>query len=82
MNGGASGLSGYIYQQRYLAFQILSSEAASLLPNYSAPMKIQEFSIEGRTGEDGPAWDVRLLSMIRVFTFVNARTPRSRAKIG
>jgi hypothetical protein len=61
MSGGAHGLTGYIYQQRYLAFQVLSSIAAGHLPGYPAPIKIKEFAIEGRAGVNGPAWDVLFL---------------------
>jgi hypothetical protein len=58
MSGGASSLAGYIYQQRYLAFRVLSSVAAGHLPGYPAQMKIKEFTVEGRDGPTGPAWDV------------------------
>jgi hypothetical protein len=61
MSGGASGLTGYIYQQRYLAFQVLASVAAGNLPGYPAQLKIKEFAVEGRDEPDAPAWDVRFL---------------------
>src|SRR5215831_12730926 len=61
MSGGASGLTGYIYQQRYLAFQLLSSVAAGTLPGYPAQLKIKEFTVEGRGEPAAPAWDVRFL---------------------
>jgi hypothetical protein len=61
MSGGASGLTCYIYQQRYLAFQVLSSVAAGTLPGYPAQLKIKEFAVEGRDAPDAPAWDVRFL---------------------
>jgi hypothetical protein len=58
MSGGAPGLAGYIYQQRYLAFQVLSSIAAGSLPDYPGQMKIDEFAVEARDDPTGPVWDV------------------------
>ena len=59
MSGGASGLSGYVYQQDYLAFRALASAAAKALGDGTL-RPIESFSIEGRTSADGPAWDLIL----------------------
>ena len=56
MNGGAA-LTGHIYQQNFVAFSLLSSEASRLLID-NGP-SIRAFAIEGRTTDTGPAWDVR-----------------------
>lgn len=56
MNGGTS-FAGYIYQQEFVAFSLLTSEASRLLINNGS--SIRAFAIEGRTTESGPAWDVR-----------------------
>lgn len=58
MSGGSSGLGGHIYQQRYLAFRVLSSVAVGMIQTYPSAKRITSFAIEGRVTADGPAWDV------------------------
>lgn len=58
MSGGASGISGYVYQKDYAAFRLLSSEAIRLLDNESASGCIDSFCVEGSATSDGTVWDV------------------------
>ena len=59
MSGGGPGLAGHIYQQRLLAFRVLSSLAAARLPEYTGQDVIVEFAVEGRDESTAPVWDVR-----------------------
>ena len=58
MGGGGYGLGGYVYQQDYVAFRIMSSEARRIL----IPSDIRDcvvcFKVEGQQSPDGPVWDV------------------------
>jgi hypothetical protein len=58
MSGGASGLQGYIYQQRYLTFRVLASVAGTLLDAHQLASPIRSFSVEGRGSPTAPVWDV------------------------
>ncbi len=60
MSGGASGLIGYIYQQRYVAFRVLASIAMERIDGYDVSQKITDFGIESRASPEGKIWDVRL----------------------
>jgi hypothetical protein len=46
--GGASGLAGYIYQQRYLTMRVLASLAGRLLNGYDASLSIANFPLKAR----------------------------------
>ena len=58
MSGGACGLAGYVYQQDYVAFRFLGSEAKRLLIPDDITHCVASFKVEGRQTEGGPAWDV------------------------
>ena len=57
---GANNLRGLVgYQQRYLTFRVLSTLGMRSLGQGSLGPQLREFSIEGRTSEYAPCWDVR-----------------------
>lgn len=57
MGNGASGLTGYIYQQAYMAFRVLGSEAKRLLVE-DASGCVKSFVVEGPNTHTGPTWDI------------------------
>lgn len=57
---GAASLRGLVYQQRYLALRVLSALGLRAAGIASDDPTLVEFSIEGRTSDEGPIWDVRL----------------------
>jgi hypothetical protein len=58
---GATNLRGLAgYQQRYLTFRVLSALGMRSLGQESTGPVLRAFSIEGRTSENAPCWDVRL----------------------
>ncbi len=59
MSGGATGLGGYVYQQDYLAFRLLSAAAAGLIGDTTLQL-VSEFTIEGKASDQGPSWDIIL----------------------
>jgi hypothetical protein len=61
MSGGASGLGGYIFQQRYLTLKVLSSVAAQLLEDSLPQAAIKKFGLESRGSPTAPAWDARFV---------------------
>ncbi len=58
MCGGGSGLGGYVYQQDYIAFRIMSSEARRILIPSDMRDCVASFNVEGQQSPDGPVWDV------------------------
>ena len=57
MSGGAHGLAGYVYQQDYVAFRVLGSQAKRLLIPDDIEDCVASFKVEGRQTPEGPAWD-------------------------
>ncbi len=61
MSGGASGLGGYVYQQKYLTYRVLTSIAlANIDKDIDKSLHLVSFGIEDRSSNEAPAWDVRL----------------------
>jgi hypothetical protein len=58
MPGGADAQRGFVYQQDYVAFQILHSEVRRLIFRAESMQCVASFKVEGRRTENGPAWDV------------------------
>lgn len=57
---GAESLRGFIYQQRFITFRTLGSLALRTAALAAGRPAIAKFSIEGRTSNDSPVWDVRI----------------------
>src|SRR5271157_1749866 len=70
---GAASLGGYVYQQRYMTFRVMSGLGQQVVDTSPGSSTIRQFSIEGRTSNDAPVWDIWIRYSNGSFDFIECK---------